>query len=114
MNLILIILLTISFSSIGSELRCGWLQNPTPSNQWITDKDGTWDISMQGRFTSEGVEHIKDFPDDEFVRTNGNYGYGCACIRADVDRDSKKVIKIYSSKVLPLSRCQSDRTLQQP
>ncbi|HAV1827360.1 TPA: DUF4087 domain-containing protein [Enterobacter hormaechei subsp. steigerwaltii] len=109
-----IILLAISFSSVSSELRCGWLQNPSPSNQWITDKEGTWDISMQGQFESDGIENIKDFPDDEFVKTNGDYGYGCACIRVDVDRESKKIIKIYSSKILPLARCQSDRTLHEP
>ncbi|MDK9606322.1 DUF4087 domain-containing protein [Lelliottia wanjuensis] len=111
---IYIMLLAISFSSVSSELRCGWLQNPTPSNQWITDKDGIWDISIQGRFTSDGIENVQDFPNDKFVRTNGNYGYGCACIRADMDRGSKKVMKIYSSKILPLARCQNDKSLHVP
>lgn len=111
---ITIALLAFSFSSVGSEVRCGWLQNPSPANQWLSDKDGTWDISIQGRFISSGIENLKDFPDKMFVKTNGNYGYGCACIRGDVDRDKKKVIKIYSSKILPLSRCQGDRTLGEP
>lgn len=113
-KLFFIILLAISFSSIGSELRCGWLQNPSPANQWINDKDGTWDISMQGGFISDGIENLKDFPDNEFVRTNGNYGYGCACVKVDVDPAKKKVIKIYSAKTLPLARCQSDPTLRRP
>ncbi|RZM96348.1 hypothetical protein CQJ28_24425 [Escherichia sp. E2562] len=111
---ITVFLFVLSFFCLGSELRCGWLQNPSPSNQWISDKDGTWDISIQGRFTSSGIEKLKGFPDKEFVKTNENYGYGCACISADVDHDEKKVIKIYSSKILPLSRCQGDRTLSEP
>lgn len=111
---ITVVLFALSFSSMGSELRCGWLQNPSPANQWLSDKDGTWDISIQGRFTSSGIETLKDFPDKEFVKTNGSYGYGCACIRADVDLDKKEVMKIYSSKILPLSRCQGDRALSEP
>jgi hypothetical protein len=23
-----------------AEKRCGWFQNPTPANAWLTDKDG--------------------------------------------------------------------------
>ena len=32
----------------AAERRCGWLQNPTPSNWWLEDKDGVWVLATQG------------------------------------------------------------------
>ena len=107
-------ILILSSYAFASELRCGWLQNPTPANQWLIDKDGTWDISLEGGYSAPGIEKLKDFPDDQFVKTNGNYGYGCSCNRVDVNKSDKKVTKIYSSKILPLSRCETDKTLPKP
>ncbi|WP_412848928.1 DUF4087 domain-containing protein [Enterobacter bugandensis] len=75
-----LVLLILSNHALASKLRCGWLQNPSPANQWLTDRDGTWDISLQGGYSSSGIKKLKDFPDDQYVRTNGNYGYGCSCI----------------------------------
>lgn len=109
-----LILLILFGHALASELRCGWLQNPTPANQWLIDKDGTWDISLQGGHSAPGIEKLKDFPDDQFVKTNGNYGYGCSCIRVDVNKSDKKVTQIYSSKILPLNRCETDQTLPTP
>jgi hypothetical protein len=37
----------------AAETRCGWLQNPTPANWWLTDRDGTWTISAQGDIKQE-------------------------------------------------------------
>jgi len=109
-----LVLIILSGYTFASELRCGWLQNPSPANLWLTDREGIWDISLQGGYSSSGVEDLKDFPDDQYVRTNGNYGYGCACIRVDVNTKEKKITQIYSSKVLPLERCQSDKKLPLP
>ncbi|WNK40773.1 DUF4087 domain-containing protein [Pantoea agglomerans] len=113
-TLFFLILLSISLSSVGSELRCGWLQNPSPGNKWIIDKDGIWDISSQGGFFSDGIDNLKDFTDKEYVKTNGGYGYGCACIKVDVDYIKKRITKIYSERVLPLARCQNDPNLHRP
>lgn len=88
-----LVLIILSGYTFASELRCGWLQNPSPANLWLTDREGTWDISLQGGYSSSGVEDLKDFPDDQYVRTNGNYGYGCACIRVDVNTKEKKSLK---------------------
>jgi hypothetical protein len=30
------------------ERRCGWLDNPSPANWWLVDKDGTWILMEQG------------------------------------------------------------------
>ncbi|MBL5921496.1 hypothetical protein I7V28_10290 [Lelliottia amnigena] len=35
-------------------------------------------------------------------------------MRVDVNKSDKKVTKIYSSKILPLSRCETDKTLPKP
>jgi len=55
-------ILILSSYVFASELRCGWLQNPTPANQWLIDKDGTWDISLEGGYSAPGIEKLKDFP----------------------------------------------------
>ena len=113
-KLFLLRLLLNSFSSIGSELRCGWLQNPSPGNHWIIDKDGLWDISSQGGFIADGIDKLKDFTDKEYVKTNGGYGYGCACVKVDVDHVKKRITKVYSESILPLNRCQNDSNLHRP
>ena len=106
-----LVLLLLSSHTFASELRCGWLQNPTPANQWLSDKDGIWDISLQSGYSAQGIERLKDFPDSQFVRTNGNYGYGCSCIRVDVNKNENKIARIYSSKILPINRCKTDKAL---
>ena len=113
-NKIIFFLLMISINSYASELRCGWLQNPTPGNQWLSDKDGIWDISLHGDYMAQGVDKIKGFPGGQYVKTNGDYGYWCSCIKVDVDLSEKKITQIYSSKVLPLDRCLTDKTLPRP
>ncbi|HEY1847502.1 MAG TPA: DUF4087 domain-containing protein [Buttiauxella sp.] len=109
-----LVVLILSGHSLASELRCGWLQNPSPANQWLIDKDGTWDISLQGHYSAPGIEKLKDYQDEQFVNTNGNYGYGCSCVRVDVSKKEKKITQIYSSKNLPLERCKTDKTLPAP
>ena len=66
------------------ENRCGWFENPTPGNAWLTDKDGEWLIGAQGGYQAEG--DWAEFSDDQWVKTNGYYGYGCTCMQVTVDR----------------------------
>jgi hypothetical protein len=94
------------------ENRCGWLENPTPANVWLTDKDGEWLIGTQGGYQAEG--DWGDFPDDKWVKTNVNYGYGCACLSVTVDRRAKRILKIKSATIKPLSACRSDAALKEP
>lgn len=94
------------------EERCGWFQNPTPANAWLNDKDGEWLIGAQGGYQAEG--DYPDIPDDQWVKTNINYGYGCACMRVAVDRKSKRILKIFTSTAKPLAACRKDPALKEP
>lgn len=98
-------------SSNAAETRCGWLQNPTPANWWLVDKDGSWTISTQGGLSAEGMESIPDLSEGQYVRTNGNYGYACACLDVTVNRRNKRITRIYSAEQLPLRTCRQDRAL---
>ena len=91
-----------------SELRCGWFSNPTPANASLHDRDGEWIIGVQGGHQAEG--DWPEFSAKEWVETNVHYGYGCACLRVQVD--GEKVIRIESAKARPLSVCRRDRALR--
>ena len=95
------------------ENRCGWYSNPTPGNHWIEDKDGEWIIGVQGGFQAEG-DYPPEFSDDQWVNTNGNYGYGCACLRVTVNRQEKQILKVFSASARPLSACRKDPALSEP
>lgn len=92
----------------GFERRCGWVDNPTPANWSIIDRDGEWVIGVQGGFQAEG-----DMPDfgSDWVEQNGHYGYGCACIEARVDPKTKHVLEIRRATKLALARCRTDKRL---
>jgi hypothetical protein len=95
------------------ENRCGWFSNPTPSNAWLDDADGNWLIARQGGYQAKG--NWPDFKPQQWVVTNaGSYGYGCACLRVKVDRQSRRVIEIKSSYSQSLAICRKDRSLQEP
>jgi len=95
-------------TSVKVETRCGWFSNPTPGNASLFDRDGEWIIGVQGGYQAEG-----DWPNTkEWVETNVHYGYGCTCAQVTVDRESKRVIRVVSSKGRPLSACRRDRALR--
>lgn len=95
------------------ELRCGWYANPTPGNHWLNDADGEWIIGVQGGHQAEG-ESFPEFRDDQWVKVNGSYGYGCGCIRARVDRKTGYVLEIREAFAKPLSACENDPKLREP
>jgi len=64
------------------ETRCGWLDNPTPGNVTLTDKDGEWVIAVQGGYRAEGADDLPDFNREWVAIGAGSYGYGCACARS--------------------------------
>lgn len=100
-----------------SETRCGWFDNPTPSNAWLTDADGQWAIATQGAYNAMGDWPAVENIDDEamFVRTNGgSYGYSCACLTVKTIRDEKTIVKIENAKTLPLAKCRADKKLKEP
>ncbi|PYS99063.1 MAG: DUF4087 domain-containing protein [Acidobacteria bacterium] len=102
--------ITIVEAQTKAVLRCGWFSNPTPANAWLVDRDGEWTIGIQGGYQAEG--DWPDITDSQWVKTNNHYGYGCACIKATVDRKSGRVIKIVSSYGKPLTACRKDPSLK--
>ena len=98
-----------------AERRCGWFENPTPANAWLTDKDGQWIISSQGAEGSEDIGDWPSFADDQWVMTNaGSYGYGCACMDVETKVATHRVLKIKSTTSLPLTKCRADKNLTEP
>lgn len=96
------------------ETRCGWLANPTPANHWLTDRDGEWLIMAQGGYQAEGWDELPDMTTRGWVRTNGYYGYGCACLTVTTDRRSHRITRILSARPVPLRQCRADRRLPRP
>jgi hypothetical protein len=96
----------------GFETRCGWFSNPTPANIWFYDRDGEWTIGVQGGYQVEGDWPWPHFRPGQWVATNNDYGYGCACMRMRVDKESGRVLEIETSRARPLAPCRRDRSLK--
>ena len=95
--------------------RCGWIVNPTPGNWWLDDRDGSWEIGVQGGYQAEGMDRIPDLSARQWVVTNaGSYGYGCGCMRVAVDAKRHRVKRIFSVRQKPLAACRADRRLKRP
>lgn len=90
------------------ETRCGWLHNPTPANWYLIDKDGRWIISLQGGYAAQGMDNIPSYNEKEYVKTNGYYGYGCACMDVVTDSARSRISEIRGGESLPLSTCRED------
>ena len=95
----------------ASERRCGWLQNPTPANFWLIDRDGEWLIGAQGGYQAPGMDEMPDMSTRGWIETNGHYGHGCACMTVTTDRRTRRVTRILSARPVPLSQCRNDRRL---
>jgi hypothetical protein len=92
-------------------LRCGWFENPSPGNAWLTDVQGEWLIGAQGGHQAEG--DWPRFPPHRWVRRQASYGHGCACLRVSSDADHR-VLKIHSAASRPLRVCRADQALSEP
>ena len=90
--------------------RCGWFSNPTPANAWLWDREGEWIIGVQGGFQADG--EWPDFKPRQWVRQNGDHGYGCACLRVRVDTKTRDILQIQSSRAVALSQCRRDPALK--
>ncbi len=96
------------------ERRCGWLSNPTPANWFLADRSGDWTISVQGGFEAQGMDKINLQNERDYVRTNGSYGYACACLDVVTKRSGQswRITKIHSFKQLLLKQCLEDPALR--
>lgn len=91
--------------------RCGWIDNPTNGNWWLTDRDGSWMIREQGSYEAPGMEQMENMSAWQWVRTNGHYGYGCGCLHVSVDRSGERITRITRARSLPLRQCRADPRL---
>lgn len=87
-------------------VRCGWFDNPTPGNVWLTDRQGQWLIGEQGGYQADG--DWPDFAPSRWVATNGEYGYGCACLRVLDDAARHRIRRILGGRSRPLAACLRD------
>lgn len=111
----LLIVLAATSPLLAAETRCGWLQNPTPANWWLDDADGSWTIMSQGGGEGPpGMDLIPDISEGDYVRTNGNYGYACACLSVETDGNDGSITEILSFRQLALPKCQNDKNLSAP
>jgi CO/xanthine dehydrogenase Mo-binding subunit len=94
-----------------AETRCGWIDNPTPANWWLTDGTGEWIIATQGGAQAGGMDLMPDFTAGEWVETNGSYGYGCTCMEVATDKAEMRILKITGVTQKPLAACRSDKAL---
>lgn len=101
----------LAAAAAPTERRCGWLENPTPANWWLTDRDGQWILGAQGGHQADGMDDLPDMSRRGWVRTNGYYGYGCACMTVATDRATRRITRIAAATPLPLRRCRADRRL---
>ncbi|MFZ1699251.1 MAG: DUF4087 domain-containing protein [Pyrinomonadaceae bacterium] len=97
-------------TSYIAETRCGWFVNPTPANAWLIDADREWLIGSQGGYQADG--DWPDFKPSQWVKTNGYYGYGCACMKVSVNKADDKIVEIFSSNARPLSACRKDKAIK--
>lgn len=105
-------LLTVDAQSEKSRTRCGWLDNPTPANYSLYDKDREWIIGVQGDYQVEDFE-IPTFKRGQWVETpSGSYGFGCACFEMTVDEETSRVLVIRKSYARPLAACKKDKALR--
>lgn len=109
-RLILLLLLAPPLSALSAEKRCGWLENPTPGNLWLIDRDSDWTLAIQGRgFVNEdAMENLPAINQNEFVRTNGHYGFSCVCLDVETDAKRSEITNVYGGKQLLLKRCLED------
>src|SRR3954469_8265740 len=78
------------------ETRCGWFSNPTPANIWLYDREGEWTIGVQGGYQVESDWDWPEFKPGQWVETNGEHGYGCACMQLRVEKETHHVLEIKS------------------
>lgn len=93
-----------------SETRCGWFSNPTPANASLYDREAEWIIGVQGGHQADG--DWPEFGSGQWVKTNGNYGYGCACMRVQTNSKTHEVSVIESAQARALSACRNDAALK--
>ena len=110
--LVAILALCAAGPALAVEKRCGWIDNPTPGNWWLTDSQGEWLLGAQGGYQAPGMDNMPDLSEKGWVRTYGYYGYGCACLTVETDARTKRVTRLIAASQLPLRKCRADKALE--
>ena len=110
---------SIASPAPSGEMRCGWIENPTPGDLFLIDKDATWTITSQGQAEgpdAAGVDNIPDGDPKQFVDTSrgAGHGYSCGCLSVETSAKDKRITKVISGKALPLAKCKADKALPKP
>lgn len=98
-------------ASAETELRCGWLDNPTPANWWLVDADGEWTISIQGQGEFSNFFDVAPTGPYEREGLHPSYGWSCACIEGVFDPETRRLTQTLAVRNLPLSQCREDPAL---
>ena len=95
---------------MSAEKRCGWLENPTPANLWLIDSESEWTLSIQGKgfINEDSMEKMPAIDENEFVRTNGNYGFSCVCLNVKTNKERSEILEVYGGEQLLLKKCLED------
>ncbi|MHA6492958.1 DUF4087 domain-containing protein [Pseudomonas borbori] len=95
---------------MSAEKRCGWLENPTPANLWLIDSESEWTLSIQGKgfINEDSIEKMPAIDENEFVRTNGNYGFSCVCLNVKTNKERSEILEVYGGEQLLLKKCLED------
>ena len=110
----LLVATTLFATAAAAETRCGWLQNPTPGNWWLADAHGQWTLMTQGGPEPAGMDAMPDISARDYVRTNGGYGYACACLTGAFDARARRVTALEKVSQKRLAACRKDRALPRP
>jgi hypothetical protein len=80
---------------------------------WFYDRDGEWTIGVQGGYQLQNLNWPwPAFKRGQWVRTNGDHGYGCACFQMRVNKQTMDVLEIKTSRARPLVTCRRDPSLK--
>jgi hypothetical protein len=107
--------LFIGFQSTAvAEYRCGWLVNSEAGSFQLIDKEAVWSISDNKgyRIPASSLKNLPERKEDQFIRTNGNFGYSCSCISVKTESRSRRITSIsFKGKQVLLKRCLEDKTI---
>ena len=101
-------------STAVAEYRCGWLDNPEAGSFQLIDKESVWTISknLGYRIPAASLKNLPQRQEDQFIRTNGNFGYSCSCISVKTDARTSRITTIsFKGKQVLLKRCLEDKTI---
>ncbi len=110
-------------AAAATETRCGWFDHPSPNIVDLIDADGLWSIAWPGSgtvfyppgyfeaYTSAFDDRVRINSRGEIITEGPGYGYSCACVHGEFDRNEGEALSISRLTELPISQCESDPNL---